>query len=247
MQRKSPRKDKKMKALIDLHTHTIASGHAYSTWNENVMAAQKKGLKVLGMSEHARMMPGTCGELYFYNFRVLPKQIGDLRVYNGIEANIYDHSGSIDVEEPVLSKVDYIIASMHTPCIAGGTVAQNTQALLGAMRNPFVKIIGHPDDARYPLDYEELTTAAVAEKVALELNNSSLNPLSARKDGEKCIRKLLEKCIDNHTMIIMGTDSHYCEQVGDFTNSYKILEELNFPEEQIINMHIEKLSYVLNK
>ncbi len=236
-----------MKSLIDLHTHTIASGHAYSTWNENVQAAQQQGLKVLGMSEHARMMPGTCGELYFYNFKVLPKQIGDLRVYNGIEANIYDYAGSIDVEEPVLSKVDYIIASMHIPCISSGTIRQNMDAYIGAMRNPFVKIIGHPDDARYPLDYDELTAAATAEKVALELNNSSLNPLSARADGAKCIRKLLEKCMDNHTMVIMGTDSHYCTQVGDFTDSYHILEELNFPEKQIINMDVKRLSYVLNK
>ncbi|MBO5372183.1 MAG: phosphatase [Lachnospiraceae bacterium] len=236
-----------MKSLIDLHTHTIASGHAYSTWNENVQAARKKGLKAVGMSEHAKMMPGTCGDLYFYNFKVLPKQIEDMQIYNGIEANIYDYKGSIDVEEPILTKVDYIIASMHIPCLPKGTIRQNTETLLGAMRNPYVKIIGHPDDARYPLDYEELTAAATAEKVALELNNSSLHPLSARVDGAKCIRELLEKCIDNHTMIIMGTDSHYCEQVGDFAESYKILEELQFPQEQIINMDLSRLSYVLNK
>lgn len=236
-----------MKAWMDLHTHTIASGHAYSTWNENVQVAIKRGLKVLGMSEHASMMPGTCGELYFYNFKVLPKQIGDLQIYNGIEANIYDYTGRIDVKEPVLSKVDYIIASMHIPCIPSGTMRQNTDALLGAMRNPKVKIIGHPDDARYPLDYDELTAAAAEEKVALELNNSSLNPLSSRADGEKCIRKLLEKCIDNHTMVIMGTDSHYCEQVGNFEDSYRILEEMHFPEEQIINMDTARISFVLNK
>lgn len=61
-----------------------------------------------------------------------------------------DFDGNIDVSEPVLSKVDYIIASLHSPCIKPGNVAQNTSALIGAMRNPFVKIIGHPDDDRYP-------------------------------------------------------------------------------------------------
>lgn len=106
-----------MKSLIDLHTHTIASGHAYSTWTENARAAGKHGLKVLGVSEHARLMPGTCNELYFYNFKVLPKYVDGVRVLNGIEANIFDYAGSIDVEEPVLTKVDYIIASLHTPCI----------------------------------------------------------------------------------------------------------------------------------
>ncbi|MFI3209762.1 MAG: PHP domain-containing protein, partial [Peptostreptococcaceae bacterium] len=40
-----------MKILIDLHTHTIVSGHAYSTVEENIKSAKEKGLKYLGMSE----------------------------------------------------------------------------------------------------------------------------------------------------------------------------------------------------
>lgn len=236
-----------MKSLIDLHTHTLASGHAYSTWIENAKAAENQALKVLGVSEHAKRMPGTCHEMYFCNFKVLPKYVGDVRVLNGIEANIYDYNGSIDVEEPILSKMDYIIASLHTPCIEPGTITQNTEALIGAMRNPYVKIIGHPDDDRYPVDYRELAQAAKAEKVALELNNSSINPLSARVNGEKNIRKMLETCMDVHAMVIMGTDSHYCDEVGKFEESYRVLKDLGFPEELIINMDVGRLPYVLNK
>lgn len=36
-----------MKYLIDTHTHTIASGHAYSTLDENVLCAARKGLRPL--------------------------------------------------------------------------------------------------------------------------------------------------------------------------------------------------------
>ena len=36
-----------MKALIDLHTHTLVSGHAYSTIKENVEAAKLAGLKYI--------------------------------------------------------------------------------------------------------------------------------------------------------------------------------------------------------
>lgn len=236
-----------MKALIDLHTHTVASGHAYSTWNENVKAAHKMGLKVLGISEHAPMMPGSCQEIYFSNFKVLPKQVGDVRVLNGIEANIYDFKGNIDVSEAIIFKLDYIIASLHSVCIDAGTIAQNTAALIGAMRNPYVKIIGHPDDDNFPLDYEEIVQAAKAEQVALELNNSSLNPLCARAGGEKNIRKLLETCMKHKAMIIMGTDSHYCEEVGRFSDSYRMLKELHFPEELIINTNMDRLSGVINR
>ena len=39
-----------MQPLFDLHTHTIASGHAYSTLKENIEEAAKIGLKALGIS-----------------------------------------------------------------------------------------------------------------------------------------------------------------------------------------------------
>ena len=48
-----------MKALIDLHTHTLVSGHAYSTIKENVKAAKLAGLKYIGLSEHAPNMPAS--------------------------------------------------------------------------------------------------------------------------------------------------------------------------------------------
>ena len=121
-----------MRPLMDLHTHTLASGHAYSTLKENLEEAKKIGLKVLGTSEHARMMPGTAPLIYFQNFKVIPKEVDGIRLYNGIEANIFDEHGSIDVEEPILSKMDYIIASLHTPCIANLGIVRNTAALVGA-------------------------------------------------------------------------------------------------------------------
>ena len=55
-------------------------------------------------------------------------------------------------------KLDYAIASLHQPCIKSGTmIPQNTDAYLGAMKNPAIHIIGHPDDSRYPIDYDTLT------------------------------------------------------------------------------------------
>ena len=50
---------------FDLHTHTIASGHAYSTIKEMAHSAAQKGLKLLGITEHAPKMPGTCHDFYF--------------------------------------------------------------------------------------------------------------------------------------------------------------------------------------
>ena len=62
-----------MKDILDSHTHTIASGHAYSTLHEMARAAADKGLELLGITEHAMAMPGTCHEYYFMNMRSLPR------------------------------------------------------------------------------------------------------------------------------------------------------------------------------
>ena len=46
-----------MEFTLDLHTHTVASGHAYSTVQEMAKAAADKGLKLLGITEHAQGIP----------------------------------------------------------------------------------------------------------------------------------------------------------------------------------------------
>ena len=61
-----------MKDYPDLHTHTIATGHAYGTITEMVHAAALKDLPILGITEHAPSMPGSCGEMQFCNFKVIP-------------------------------------------------------------------------------------------------------------------------------------------------------------------------------
>ena len=65
---------------IDLHTHTIASGHAYSTRNEMILAAAQKGMEVFAITEHAPAMPGTCHQMYFMNYRVLPRVYGNMKI-----------------------------------------------------------------------------------------------------------------------------------------------------------------------
>ena len=60
-----------MNDYVDLHTHTIASGHAYSTIEAMIKAAEQKGIRLFGITEHAPEMPGTCSGLYFNNLRVL--------------------------------------------------------------------------------------------------------------------------------------------------------------------------------
>lgn len=234
-----------MKALIDLHTHTLSSGHGFSTLKENVEEAAKKGLLVLGTSDHSIRMPGTTQRFFFENYKVIRDEILGVKILAGIEGNIYDYEGNIDVDPSLGKNLDYIIASLHSHCIERGTVEENTNAVIGAMKNPYVKIIGHPDDSRFPLDYDKVVYHAKKYEVALELNNSSLLSNSARKNGRENAKILLEKAREYKVQVILGSDSHIYYDVGRFDEAYELLEEIKFPEELVLNNDLKKLSYVL--
>ena len=158
-----------MKAIMDLHTHTLAAGHAYSTLLENIDAALAMGLQYLGMSEHGPTSPGGPHNFFFSNYkvipriydreentgRVIPKPDGSLRLLCGVEANICSTNGELDLEERYLQKMDYALASIHPFAFTAGSRKENTLASVRAFQNPYVKILGHPDDGRFPLDYDE--------------------------------------------------------------------------------------------
>lgn len=235
-----------MNIYMDLHTHTLASGHGYSTLKENIEAAKEVGLKVLGLSEHAPAMPGGPHEFFFSNYKCIPRQYGDLRLLCGVEANVLDYDGHLDLAEGLLKRMDYVIASLHPVCMTPGSVAENTRACVMAMKNPYVKILGHPDDSRIPVNYEELVRAAKEEAVALEVNNSSLHPMAARKGGRENIIMLLETCMKYQVPVLLGTDSHICYTVGRFAEALDVIREVDFPEELILNTKLENLSKIIN-
>ena len=80
-----------MKYLIDTHTHTIASGHAYNTIDEMTRYAQKIGLANFAITEHAPKMPGSSNKLYFYNLYTVPKEKYGVHRLMGCELNIIDY------------------------------------------------------------------------------------------------------------------------------------------------------------
>ena len=232
--------------VLDLHTHTIASGHAYNTLREMAKAASDKGLSVLGITEHAPKMPGTCHSFYFHNLKTVPRELYGIRLLLGSEVNIMDFEGNIDLEERDLKGMDIIIASLHTPCIKPGSVRENTTAYLKVMENPYVNIIGHPDDGRYPVDYRALVEGAKEKGKVLELNNHSLDPKCFRRDARENDLKMLELCKEYAVPVIMGSDAHFDTLIGEFSMAKKLLEEVDFPEELVLNRSVEALQGHVN-
>ena len=147
-------------AQADLHTHTIVSGHAYSTIQEMAAEAARRGLKILGITEHAPSIPGTCGKIYFTNMHVVPREMYGIRLMLGCEINILDTDGRIDLDDATIDRLDITIAGIHDICWHGGTVDENTAGMIRVMENPKIQMISHPADGTATLHLEELVKAS---------------------------------------------------------------------------------------
>lgn len=238
---------------IDMHTHTVASGHAYSTITENAAYASSMGIEYLGITDHGPAMPGSCGYLHFLNLKVVPEYIEGVRIFRGIELNIMDYEGRIDkaIYKGILKRLDIVIASLHLPCINPGTEEENTYALINAIKNPFINIIGHPGDPRYPINVKKVVSAARDNNTLLEINNSSFAPGGSRGGGEEIVIGLLRECKRQSLPVILGSDSHYHTYIGNFERCRPLLEASEMPEELVINNSTsafdEFISYKKNK
>lgn len=236
-----------MRDVLDSHTHTIASGHAYSTMHEMVKMAADIGLELIGITEHSMAMPGTCHEYYFRNLRILPREMYGIEVMHGVEVNIMDHNGTLDMDAELLRSMDVVIASMHTPCVKCGSRDENTEAVISAMKNPYVDILGHPDDSRFPMDYLAVVQAAKEQKVLIELNNNSLHPLGARQNPIPNDVEILRYCRQYQVPVILGSDAHTQEDVGNHKFLEFLLEAVNFPEELIVNRSVAEYKKYINR
>lgn len=229
-----------MKYLIDTHTHTLASGHAYNTIDEMTRGAAEIGLPNLAITDHAPKMPGSCQSLYFSNYRVIRREKYGVRRWMGCEVNIMDMNGRLDLSPRLLAQMDLVIASFHIPCIKAGTAEQNTAALARVMENPDVDIIGHPDDSRYPVHMEELVRAAKKNNKLLELNNTSLHPEGPRVGSRENDLEMLTWCRRLDVCIALGSDAHAAEDICNFSNCEALLAETDFPERLIVNTDMER-------
>ncbi|MBE5964389.1 MAG: phosphatase [Lachnospira sp.] len=234
-----------MNMTIDLHTHSIASGHAFNTIDEMAKYAADKGVTHLGITEHAPMMPGTCHEFYFQNLHIVPREKFGVKLFLGAEVNILNDLGEVDLSNGLLKRLDVVIASMHTPCMKPNTVEYNTNAVINAMKNPYINIIGHPDDSRYPLDYEKIVMASKEYNTLLEINNASLNPKGPRKNAAQNDELILQLCKEHKVPVILGSDAHIGNRICNFENLMPLIEKIEFPMELIVNTSFDKLEKYL--
>ena len=224
-----------MTPLLDVHTHTVASGHAYSSLQEMAQAAASRGLQILGVTEHGPSIEGTCPLLYFKNMHCIPRQMYGVRLLMGCEMNILDTEGHLDIPENYMQHLDIRIAGIHIMCWNGGTKAQNTEGMEAVIRNPYVHIISHPGDGTADLDFEPLVLASKEAHTLLEINNHSLSPKRSKLSAKDNNLEILRLCKKHDVPLILGSDAHISFQIADYSRVMPLVEEVGFPPELIMN------------
>jgi len=238
-----------MNNLIDLHTHTVLSTHAFSTLLENVKIAKEKNLKFYGISDHGPDLPGGQHIFAIYNNKVIPDYIDGVRVLKGVEINILDANGSLDLPADLLARLDYGIASFHTPLFKEKlSVDQVTNAYLNLCDNPFITILGHIDDERFKSNYDKVCQKCAESNTLIEINCSSLNPNGVRVNSRENYKDILKACSKYQTRVIINSDAHICFDVGNYEPALNLMKECNFDLNLVVNFNQDLIDeYILKK
>lgn len=223
----------------DIHTHTLASGHAYGTIREMAEGAKEKNLELLGFSEHAPGIPGTCTEVYFSNLKVAPRKLHGVEILYGCELNVMNDR-TFSLPEKYLEMLDYAIVGIHTRCYEDAGKEKNTENLIAYMRHPKVCLVSHPDDDNTPLDYERLVAAAKEYHVALEVNNSTFLKMNKRLNCLENYKTMLRLCEKYMVPVIVSSDAHDPAYVGHFDEACAFLNEVGFSQELLVNISAER-------
>lgn len=244
-----------MKPFADYHTHTIFS-HGTGTVEKNVLAARKKGLKEVGIADHgpAALLIGVKSSEQLLEIKRLTRECQakypDISVKAGVEANIIDLDGEIDVLPRVQKELDLVLAGFHlqvlppswssaknmvwdnvyTKLFRRGQGSEklrntNTKAAVEAVHKNRIDIFTHPG-LHIDIDTKELSRACVARATAMEINSHH---------GRK-IKGFVQVAVQEGVNFVISSDAHSPEQVGDLTEGINLAEELQVPPELILNI-----------
>lgn len=225
-----------MKILFDTHTHTLASAHAYSTVTENATYAASVGMEAIAITDHCVGMSDAPHIWHFQNLRNIPRTLNGVKILYGVELNLLNSDGELDMDDSLMKKLDVVNVSIHGPCYDTLGRTDHTKAYEKAILNPYTDIIAHSGSVAFPYDYEKIIKLAKKHHKLIEINNHTF---FVRKSSAENCKKIAKLCMDNEVGIVVSSDAHIHEDIGNYDRALKMLKEISFPEKLIINRDLQ--------
>lgn len=246
-----------MKLKADYHIHSTYSKHNHgkSTIEEIVKKSIEMGLKEIAVTDHG---PGH----FLYGIKrdniikakneitELRKKYPNIKILFGVEANIINHSGDIDIDDDMIELFDIILCGYHigvlfsslydlwnfffmniicrlSKSLTKKQIEKNTSAVVNALNKNKIYILTHPGD-KIPVDMDKVAYAAQKNKTLLEISNhhSHLNT-----EEIKVVAKY-------EVNFVINSDSHIKDNIGGFENGLKAAKEAGLKINRIINLEI---------
>ena len=234
-----------MDIKVDLHTHTLATPHAFCTVMENIEVAIERNLEAIAITDHGPATADAPHHWHFSNCRDIPRTVKGMTVIRGAECSYLDTNSSLDLDDWILDRLDIVIASMHQPAFEGDDFIE---LMMNAAENPRIHIMGHIGRTSFTLtdeEYEKIVISAKENGKLIELNNHYFEKTDRPYFAENA-KKVMKACKKHSVPIVVNTDAHFCTKVGDTELAQSLLKELEYPEELIMNTSLKKLKDFLN-
>ncbi len=240
----------------DLHTHTTYS-HGKGSIEDNVKVAVKKGLSKIAISDHG---PG------HVSYGIKRAKIKDMRrdieniknkypeieILLGVEANVINKSGAIDLTDEEKELFDVILAGYHYGAFGeqpghdlrihaenyvlnkvGKTTPklkkENTDLMIKAIYENEILAITHPGD-KYDIFIEEVAKACEDRGVWMEINNS--HPFLTVET--------IAKCAEYDVSFVIGSDAHVPHKVGCCENAAWRIKEAGIDPARVVNLVLDE-------
>lgn len=239
--------------IADYHTHTIHS-HGTGTVAENAHAAAMSGLCEVAVTDHGPALAAGLGLREpgaVEHVRLMVEEANldqdEVHVLQGVEANVMNRRGALDLPDKVLKNMDIVLAGFHPA--SRGTITgeigalwrshvvprisrrlaeqqriENTKSLSEcALRHP-VDIIVHPG-LRVAVEPLELARTAAKTGTALEINSAHgyLTVETARAAARA------------GCYFAINSDAHSPSRVGDLEAGARTASQAKIPADRILN------------
>jgi len=218
--------------LGDLHVHSKYSDGTASI-EDIALKARELGYQYIAICDHSQSAKYAGGlseqELLeqMEHIKDVNRKISGIYVLSGAEVDIKG-DGSLDYPDELLSKLDIVIAAIHS-----GFKKNVTERMVKAMENPHVDIVAHPTgrliSARegYEVDVDRIMRKAAQTNIVLEINayydRLDLSDVNCRKAKELGIR------------LAIGTDAHHLDQLWAIKLGVAVARRGWLEREDVIN------------
>ncbi|OIO62785.1 hypothetical protein AUJ69_02180 [Candidatus Woesearchaeota archaeon CG1_02_47_18] len=198
----------------DFHVHSDYSD-GNSSMEEIARRGKSLGYEYVCITDHSkaeRIAHGINEEKLrqqIEEIKRLNKRVKGIRILSGIEVDIM-RDGSLDLDERTLSRLDIVIAAVHSGFKASEEAM--TRRVITAIENRNVDILAHPTGRligrrrEYEIDMEQVIGAAQRNGICLEINadpmRMDLNDVLTRKAAHAGVK------------LAIGTDAHSADQMN---------------------------------